>query len=330
MHGNEITTDLVSLFYIALHLYTNNRFISAVYRSDRRRSPNNHSAVNAADNPQCDPAKLSQEAFRLLRTAQNLLNLKEPVLAESKPLASASSSNNADPLEQTVRCTTPSAPHMQRQVNCRESRLSMQSSTDDSVHSSSSSSRHETDEELLLGFVNNKVSPSAPFNLQTSASNASSSSSTSCSSTALSHNHHPHRKGVIKSSAASGSADDESGFSSMSSFQDVGLPMHMPAGSTQPPQLPPRSRLSTASILSSNPTQHNSTDEDSVSISGRSCTAVLMRHAAANNGGQPPARPLSISHRRWTSAPAPPVPPKRNLSTFTGEATGEPLKVLWV
>lgn len=212
----------------------------------------------------------------------------------------------------------------------------MQSSTDDSVHSSSSSSRNETDEELLHGFDGKAVSTaSAPFSLQTSASTVSSSSSMSCSSTAastLSHNPHLYRKGAIKCSAASGSADDESGFSSMSSFQDVGLPvpMHSTAGAVQPPQLPPRSRLSTASILSTNHTPHNSTDDDSVSLSARSCNAVHVRHAAATNGGPPPVRPLSINHRRWSSTPAPPVPPKRNLSTFNGDAAGEPLKVLWV
>lgn len=296
---------------------------------NRRRSPK-HST-----NPHTDPSKLSQEAFRLLRTAQNLLNLKEPILAETKkPLVATVAAVNND-LDNTVRCATPLAPlgcpsyasnsagvsTMQRKTNSRASRLSMQSSTDDSVHSSSSSSRHETDEELL-GYVGVPcVVPSAPFHLQSSASTASSSSSSSAMSHGQQQLHlHPHHQQHRVKSVVS-SADDESGFSSMSSFQDVGLPMHAAASSaSQPPELPPRSRLSTASVLSANNNVAAGSDTDH---GGRRSvvSAVRMRPA--------PARPLSIiCHRRWSSTPAPPVPPKRSLSAFTGD--GEPLKVLWV
>lgn len=316
-------------------------------------------------------AKLSQEAFRLLRTAQNLLTLKEPVLAESKkPFAAACAAattslnsiasavererdarndvdhdhdddddEDADPEKTMVHCATPlSALHnmpatIQRKTNYRASRLSMQSSTDDSVHStsSSSSSRHETDEELLLAF-----GPVAGQfgGLQSSASTASTSSSVGsfvrCQNrSAMLHHHHHHQQRqhppnvkapLLMAASNLANNDDESGFSSMSSFQDVGLPI-------APPQLPPRSRISCASLLLPE-TALASTDEEAgcSSTNGSPTGPPEAVVGGARKGDNPP---LSICHRRWSSAPAPPIPPKRNLSTFNGDSDG-PLKVLWV
>lgn len=221
----------------------------------------------------------------MLRTAQNLLNLKEPILSESKQSFASSADSTKD---STFRCSTPTFPvvAMQRKLNSRESRLSIQSSTDDSVHSTSSS-HNETDEEnttpLLPAFC---IMP-------TNVSKASSTNRT-------------------KTSVAS-SVDDESGFSSMNSFQEIGLP-HQPLAATQRTPTP-RTRLSTSTDTSSiDRGSPNETDDDSNST--KNCT-VRMRTS--------PARTLPICHRRWSSAP--PVPPKRNLSTFNGD---EPLKVLWV
>lgn len=299
-------------------------------------------------------AKLSQEAFRLLRTVQNLLTLKEPTLAELKnPFAAAaapaSSSfnsfasivdiehNDDDDSEETVHCPTPStAAHnkpatIQRKTNYRVSRLSMQSSTDDSVHSSSSaSSRHETDEELLLTF-GSRACNSPADRLQPSTSYASPSTSSTMSSfttssaailhrdcTALQHSLHKTKHLLAISPKittmvpAINTADDESGFSSINSFQDIGLPHHSP-----PPQMPPRSRVSSESLLLPEISQHAlastiNTDEES-----------------DNNITLP-----YVCLRRWSSVPAPPIPPKRILSTFNGSGSSgdsnEPLQVLWV
>lgn len=177
-----------------------------------------------------DPIKLSQEAFRLFRTAQNLLNLKEPSLGVSK-------TNLMDIKE-------PHYATIQRKLNSRESRLSIQSSTDDSVHSTtSSSSRNETDEENLSPFC---ILPQQ-------------SSSTI----------------PIREKSVASSMDDESGFSSMNSFQEIGLPVS-----------------STMSTTSS-----SSTDEPNLKEN-------IQNEKRSNK--------LTINHRRWSSAP--PIPPKLHLS----------------
>lgn len=175
---------------------------------------------------------------------------------------------------------------MQRKLNSRESRLSIQSSTDDSVHSTSSS-HNETDEE-------NTATNMPTFCILPTATSSAASS-------------------INRVKSVASSVDDESGFSSMSSFQEIGLPLQSSAGVIPAP----RTRLSTSTDTSSIDNSRGSPNEtDDDSNSSRNCT-VRMRTS--------PGRTLPICHRRWSSAP--PVPPKRNLSTFNGD---EPLKVLWV
>lgn len=201
----------------------------------RRRSPKkSDSRLNFAKEDV--EVKLNHEAFRLLRTVQNLLNTShhQPDLSRrrlsldqattlqvgclSKAMSTtsvvASASGNAaatndasntssSPITTATANNAASnnlAPEMLflRSANMRDSRLSLRSSTDSSVHSASSaassaSSKLETDEE-----------PSTPF--QSPPPNA------------LAHNkpHHP---------LAGSSTEDESGFSSISSFPDIGVPL---------------------------------------------------------------------------------------------------------
>lgn len=210
-----------------------------------------------------DPDKLSQEAFRLLRTTQNLINLKEPVLSDAKFPA-----RYGFELKNNM-CTST----LQRKLNSRESRLSIQSSTDDSVHSTSSS-RTETDEETQH--------PPIPYG--------------SLSSSVLM------RKHLVKSVASS--VDDESGFSSMNSFQEIGLPL-----------LPSTSASSTIS-------------SDKSDDSAEDTTIVENKKSTCNTKSDTVAKALTIDHRRWSSAP--PLPPKRSLTSFSTYSGDEALKVLWV
>lgn len=158
-------------------------------------------------------------------------------------------------------------------MNTRESRLSIQSSTDDSVHSTSSS-RNETDEE-----THTHQSPSSAFCMMPST--------------------HMNRKDFIKSMTHS-AADDESGFSSMNSFQEIGLPTPILSGSEK----------STDSAPETIPEDDNDPNDTTIMPSSY---MSKMKHV------------LPVIHRRWDSAP--PIPPKRNLSTFNGD---ESPKVLWV
>ncbi|KAG4071428.1 hypothetical protein HA402_011582 [Bradysia odoriphaga] len=226
-----------------------------------RRSPK-QTQPSSDHNIELNPDKLSQEAFRLLRTAQNLINLKEPCLSDVQ--SDTQSYKNFDYNKKST---------LQRKMNTRESRLSIQSSTDDSVHSTSSS-RNETDEE-----THNHQSPSSTFCMMPSS--------------------HMNRKDFIKSMTNT-AADDESGFSSMNSFQEIGLPTPILSGSDK----------SADSAPETIPEDDNDTNDTTIMPSSY---MGKTRHA------------LPIVHRRWDSAP--PIPPKRNLSTYNGD---DAPKVLWV
>ncbi|XP_034656906.1 putative mediator of RNA polymerase II transcription subunit 26 isoform X1 [Drosophila subobscura] len=104
----------------------------------------------------------------------------------------------------------------------RDSRLSLRSSTDSSVHStisstaSSASSKIETDDDAN----NNNTKNSSNNNLTTTTA-----SSTAATATAISHNKKTQPTNAVGGGGGSSSTEDESGFSSISSFHDVGLPL---------------------------------------------------------------------------------------------------------
>lgn len=146
--------------------------------SFRRRAPKKSLNETALED---NAEKLSQEAFRLFRTTQSLLSLKDAVLHDTKP--------PPPPAPSGLKCNTANAPEINRDRKTRESCNSFQSSSDGSVYSNLSS----TDEEAL---------PPLPehSNIRITVS----SDTESCNDR-------------IKS-VASSSVDDESGFSSMNSF----------------------------------------------------------------------------------------------------------------
>lgn len=202
----------------------------------RRRSPKksgpNGGCKARLSSPEAAEEKLNQEAFRLARTIRNLLHTSEqqPDLTQPRhSLASISSllpsanhrlckgktssvmtlltpplHNSTSIMNATLEAPSPAAKSnaeliFLRANNMRDSRLSLRSSTDSSVHSTisstaSSSSKVETDEDNNTATT---ASQTAISNIKTSTSNKQSGSST----------------------------EDESGFSSISSFHDVGLPL---------------------------------------------------------------------------------------------------------
>lgn len=234
-----------------------------------RRSPKRTQTLPISS-AEVDPEKLAKEAFRLLRTVQNLLNTQEPTLSQSSSsaldsllLASAAGSATGSTTTLTGAAggaglpgasaatvhhhhhhhhvpggvdglyggvvNTRSNVGFSRKLNMRGSRLSLRSSTDDSVHSTSSSNKTETDED-------NTDRPSPPLGhhlhhhhhplVHQHQNSGSSSSSTSSSNSGHLINHrHSANIDRIKEMMISSSAEDESGFSSMNSFQEIGLPL---------------------------------------------------------------------------------------------------------
>lgn len=190
-----------------------------------------------------EPDKLSQEAFRLLRTANNLLNTHEPPLAMSKSAFERS-------------------PYSSPTAFCRNSshgRTSNRSYCDSNSTSSASSSGLST-----TGQRTSDKIPSSGGELNANA-----------------------KIGQPQSEA-------ESGFSSISSFQEVGLPLI---------------RLSAAVDAASD----------------------LMDNHAEVPPLLPERAP--IKYKSWDSESIPALPPKKaNLNAFIrgGGVGEESLRVLWV
>ncbi|XP_059612899.1 uncharacterized protein LOC132259336 [Phlebotomus argentipes] len=206
-----------------------------------RRTPRHSSVQNQTPGTTMDTEKLSQEAFRLLRNVNNLLNTHEPMLANTEPTIDDS----------LFFLTTPAKNLLfAHKLDSRESRSSLRSTSDSN---STASSKPETDEEM----------PERPSPI-------------------------PCQSSILKP----GCIEDESGFSSMSSFQEIGLPLI----ST------PRS--SSVSSDSTAPDPDPPTTLTKVGI------------------------PLTNLHRCWGSAPA--VPPKKAALRSRLLKEDESMRVLWV
>lgn len=265
---------------------------------------------------------MAQEAFRLYRTAQNLLNLKEPILSEPKTLQSFHRNSLSDLKSSagTIPLSFASA-SLQRKLKTRESRISCQSTStsDGSVHSNSSSSRHETDEEPQMG--NGTLCNDNSQHRRISPGNARFSLIRDMDTLTIG-------KDRVKS-VASNSADDESGFSSMNSFHHENIAALLP-----PPPL--------NSTMISNQFLMDTNDE----VLNKRSTAIddankidnnnHLESSIFSNGTMPDIKAsLPIMHKRWESAP--PIPPKKNLATFNtlqtpinGDDKKSGIHVLWV
>ena len=272
-----------------------------------------------------DAEKLSQEAFRLYRTAQNLLNLKEPILSESKSMQSFHRNSMSD-LKTTGLQSYAGSTTLQRKLKSRESHNSYQSNStsDGSVHSNSSSIRTETDEEnhldgrsnglpVLNGSTNRRTSTTIPDKYSPAAEMEAMTLG----------------KDRIKS-VASSSADDESGFSSMNSFH------HEPNPTSMLPPLALNSTMLSNQISLEDDAgnkqqqhQQNHHNQNHDLLKSEPLNGNTFNLIQSEMKSLPP-----ILHKRFDSAP--PIPPKKKLTTFTSlknenspdKATG--IHVLWV
>lgn len=246
----------------------------------RRRSPKRIAAsVNApASNPEVEPEKLTQEAYRLLRTVQNLLNTQEPILnAMHEPKYIA----DVDLFD--------------RKTQSRESRLSIRSGTDDSMHSGSS--KHETTDEDNTDRPSPELPVPPPPQMHRHPCVATAASTTNSGATTMNDR--------IKEGHAHHLIDDESGFSSMNSFQEIGLPL---VNSTM--RSPGSSAASTSSEASTEM-------ENTTKIENNKERTLVASSQHREKVGLP-----QVSHRRWDSVPI--TSPRLQLANESAS------QVLWV
>lgn len=105
--------------------------------------------------------------------------------------------------------------------------------------------------------------------------------------------------------------DDESGFSSMNSFQEIGLP------------------ATTAGGIILDKSEDSSATEDTTIVEVQTNNGEFYGYEIAADAPDIDVGNVPIVHRRWSSAP--PIPPKRSaLTTFAKYNGDEALKVLWV
>lgn len=297
----------------------------------RRRSPKKSPQKGLNDD---DAEKLSQEAFRLYRTAQNLLNLKEPILSESKTSLQSFHRNSLSDLKSSGIQSYTGPTSLQRKLKSRESHNSYHSNStsDGSVHSNSSI-RTETDEETQLDAgvsVGNGTRNCLPVlngncgnggNRRLNASNPD-KYSPAAEMEAMTLN-----KDRIKS-VASSSADDESGFSSMNSFHHEPNPT-----SLLPPLALNSTMLSNQISLEDDKPEHTNHNHNHHHHDLPKSSEPLNGNAFNVIHGEMKSLP-PILHKRFDLAP--PIPPKKKLTTFNSlknenspdKATG--IHVLWV
>lgn len=245
-----------------------------------------------------DPEKLSQEAFRLLRTANNLLNTHEPSLAAMPK--SIFDSTYSSPTPQSLNSS------FCRKSNGRQSSTSMRSCCDTNSTSSN-----------LSGASSASSSQKAALVLDTDTEDLQMGGA-------------PAKVGGKTEPGSRGShpammmmhSEAESGFSSISSFQEIGLPLinstlighHGPTG---------RSKSACSSSNASNNSDDSTTECDLTIQPGKNdVPPILPKRSPVHH---------QYSHRRWDSAPA--LPPKKSSTLHAFHAPGkgeESLRVLWV
>ncbi|XP_055913623.1 serine-rich adhesin for platelets [Eupeodes corollae] len=241
-----------------------------------RRSPKKRAELKFNEEAE---EKLTKEAFRLSRTIHNLLHTQQPDLTQHRQ--SLSTRVKPIPISENMPPDA-AATHQKanltaemlflRTINMRDSRLSLRSSTDSSVHSTSSSSKIETDEENY-----------SPPLLSKQCANL-------CSTT-----------------------EDESGFSSISSFQEIGVPL----SSTM---------ISSSSTGTSHLGLDDSIDQSDFNLDSRNSTLKAATAHTANNIGLPLPLPHSNDNNRWDSK----TYRKNKFQRFSTLSNEDSSTVLWV
>lgn len=224
-----------------------------------------------------DAEKLSKEAFRLSRTVQNFLNTHEPILSQV----------NATTEETPSNVFQQSSIEQQRNDFLfgfdRESHLSLRSTDESSVHSSSNSSNSKEEEEPT-------ILPAA----KATATKPMKSLAKKTKRLATSHQQALQQNLILT---------DESGFSSMNSFHEVGLPAFH-------------------STLLSNISGTSSTSEESPSE-----TVKFKKPEPLKDEVGLPITKLALNHRRYDSAPVT-ITQSSKMKLLEGDE--KTMKVLWV
>ncbi|XP_074028262.1 uncharacterized protein [Leptinotarsa decemlineata] len=257
------------------------------------------------------PDKLAKEAFRLLRTAQSLLNTKEPDLAQNDH-----PENDIEFLAQLAREFPPPEHKPQRTTSFSLSPKLIQPETEMKISTA-------FNRKLSLQLCDSRRNTRIFRNVDSARGSVAESDTELVNDNGMFFN--PKSKSEKSNSPANGSissVEDESGFSSMNSFQEVGLPL---INSTMTEEVSTKSALLRSML-------HNNSDYSSLSITlnrdsmmetispSESCDRQEEKRTVDNvklwqkPSSLPPSTP---QHKRWFSSPV-------------EEPASQSMKVLWV
>ncbi|PSN46268.1 hypothetical protein C0J52_16643 [Blattella germanica] len=294
-------------------------------------------STNQPDPEEVPPEKLSQEAFRLLRTAQSLLNTREPDLAqrlcpglEPETVPDNSSSSHRSSLasslpgheEETLPCNNSQKREPLSLTTASCNSLLRQSLDNTSLRSLNYNNNNSSlTSGLESAFAGGCRTTSPIYN---SSSNCPPKSKTPSPPV-------PETNYQIRSSPPVSSTEDESGFSSMNSFQEVGLPLVSPSP-TPSYSISSTHSKQTNSYPETHFPSHNTSHLESSTVQSSSYSPsgfhevglpIVENPPNSNRGNMTP------NHRRWSSSPAPALTQySKHNASFCG--AGETLRVLWV
>ncbi|KAJ8947371.1 hypothetical protein NQ314_008620, partial [Rhamnusium bicolor] len=259
------------------------------------------------------PEKLAKEAFRLLRTAQSLLNTREPDLAQihNQP------ENDIEFLAQIAREFPTPEPKPQRATSFSLSPKLIQPETVSKISTAFNRKLSLQLSEVRRSSVSKQIIKNVD----------SARGSVAESDTEFFIEGNQKSKSDKSNSPAAGSissVEDESGFSSMNSFQEVGLPF---VNSTMTDEVSTKSAL-LRSMLHNNSDysspnislEHNSLIDDTLPSNGVYDKRETVQKSTVDEyklWQKPSPTLVTPQHKRWSSSPSEDV---RNQS----------LKVLWV
>lgn len=228
------------------------------------------------------PDKLSQEAFRLLRTAQSLLNTREPDLAH------ISDNKDQDFLSQLAKEFPSPSPSPSRPQRATSFSINPQLINPPPDHRISTALNRKLSLQRTPSCRKTNDDDFPDANKRNSIASIKSSSNKNMEISA-----------EKTTTGSVSSAEDESGFSSMNSFQEVGLPIVSS-------QLDDDGDLRDISV--------NSSDSNITQINVHESPRSLEKSKLIWKRSE---LVLPLNHRRWSSTPVDVV-------------QNDPLKVLWV
>lgn len=272
-------------------------------RKPRKQQHHHHQQHQLEDFEEVNVSKLSEEAFRLLRTVKSLLSTREPDLTSRLNNGGGASMTTATGGGGGGGTTTTTCSPSPSNIADVSSASSTISATLESDTSENYRMRDANNPMLEISSSSSSTPPPPPL----PPPQQQQQSSTRCNGRRRRSSRDDITKGSSppQMSIISSSADDESGFSSLNSFQEIGIP------------------IANSTYYNTNQNVKNKMDDSSSNNNNNKYNREMIGLPQIDNYG-------CKVHRRWSSTPV----DNHNLSKLRPASfcttNGESIGVLWV